>query len=46
MDHLCADPGRARERLDWEPRVSFEAMIREMVQVDIERLKSGRIPAY
>jgi len=28
---LVGDPGRARERLGWRPEISFEALIREMV---------------
>jgi len=32
------DISRARERLGWEPETSFEAMIEEMVQADLEEL--------
>ncbi len=39
VEHLCADPARARERLEWEPRVSFEELVRSMVEADLERLK-------
>ena len=35
------DPARARERLGWEPAMSFEAMIAEMVDRDIERLAAA-----
>jgi len=38
---LCGDPAKARERLGWQPRVSFEHMIRLMVEKDMERF-SGR----
>ena len=31
----------ARERLGWEPETSFEAMIEEMVQADLEALAAG-----
>jgi GDPmannose 4,6-dehydratase len=39
------DPARARERLGWEPAVSFEAMIAEMVDRDIERLTAAAAAA-
>jgi GDPmannose 4,6-dehydratase len=35
------DISRARERLGWEPETSFEAMIDEMVQADLEALGSA-----
>jgi GDPmannose 4,6-dehydratase len=35
------DISRARERLGWEPETSFEAMIDEMVQADLEALSSA-----
>lgn len=37
---LVGDPSRARERLGWEPRISFEAMIAEMVAADLEQLRA------
>lgn len=41
VDHLLADPTKAREELGWEPKVSFEEMVKMMVDADIERLKEG-----
>ena len=38
VERLCADPSKAKRRLGWEPRMSFEAMIRLMVRTDIERI--------
>lgn len=38
VDILCADPARARERLGWEPTISLEEMIIEMVDADIKRI--------
>jgi GDPmannose 4,6-dehydratase len=37
---LCGDSSRARRDLGWEPRVSFEKMIRLMVDKDLERLRT------
>lgn len=36
---LCGDSGRARTILGWKPRVSFETMIRDMVDADLARLQ-------
>ncbi|HUA75329.1 MAG TPA: GDP-mannose 4,6-dehydratase [Solirubrobacteraceae bacterium] len=35
------DPGRAREVLGWEPRVSFEALVERMVGADLRELESA-----
>ncbi|MFN2433338.1 MAG: GDP-mannose 4,6-dehydratase [Gemmatimonadota bacterium] len=37
VDRLLADPSRARERLGWQPRTSFEDLVRMMVDADLER---------
>jgi GDPmannose 4,6-dehydratase len=34
VDHLIGDPGKARRDLGWEPRTSFEQLIRLMVDAD------------
>ena len=36
MDSLLADPTKAREALGWQPRTSFEELIRMMVESDLE----------
>jgi GDPmannose 4,6-dehydratase len=36
---LVGDASKARAELGWEPRVSFEQLVREMVRADLERLK-------
>jgi GDPmannose 4,6-dehydratase len=41
VEHLIGDASRAREVLGWEPRTSFEEMIRMMVDADLELLSSG-----
>ena len=37
VDLLVADPGKARARLGWEPKVSFEQLVHMMVDADLER---------
>jgi GDPmannose 4,6-dehydratase len=38
VDHLVGDASKARERLDWTPRVSFQELVEMMVDADLERL--------
>lgn len=39
VDVLCGDPARARADLGWEPQIPLEAMIAEMVDADVARLR-------
>ena len=41
VDHLIGDYSKAREQLGWEPRTSFEELVRLMVDSDLELLASG-----
>ena len=41
VEHLIGDASKAREQLGWEPRTSFEEMIRLMVDSDLELLEAG-----
>jgi GDPmannose 4,6-dehydratase len=36
VDTLLGDPSKARHKLGWEPRISFEELIGEMVAADLE----------
>jgi GDPmannose 4,6-dehydratase len=36
VDHLQADASRARQALNWEPRVFFKDLVRIMVDADLE----------
>jgi GDPmannose 4,6-dehydratase len=38
VDTLLADASRARNELGWSPRVSFEQLVKMMVDADLERL--------
>lgn len=38
VDMLVGDSGRAKKVLGWEPRVSFEELIKMMVEADVKRL--------
>ena len=37
VEELCADASKAKRLLDWEPVVSFEELVRMMVDADLER---------
>ena len=38
VDHLIGDYSKAKEKLGWEPRTSFEELIRLMTRADLELL--------
>ncbi len=38
VDLLIGDPAKAREKLGWQPKVSFEELVAMMVNADLERL--------
>jgi GDPmannose 4,6-dehydratase len=39
VDHLLADPSRARAMLGWTPEVGFEELVTMMVDADVARLE-------
>jgi len=39
VDHLLGDSTKARKQLGWKPKVSFEELIRMMVDADLEKVK-------
>jgi GDPmannose 4,6-dehydratase len=41
VDHLIGDYSKAKEQLGWEPRTSFEELVKLMVDSDVELLRSG-----
>ena len=36
VDSLLGDPSKAREKLKWQPKISFEELVREMVVEDMK----------
>ncbi len=47
VDFLCGDATKAREKLGWVPQVSFEELIKMMVEADLElvrRTEAGAPP--
>lgn len=41
VEYLQADPTKIREELGWRPEISFDEMVKEMVDFDIELAKNG-----
>jgi GDPmannose 4,6-dehydratase len=41
VDHLIGDPAKAQRMLGWTPTVTFEGLVRMMVQADLERLRTS-----
>ncbi|QDT26428.1 GDP-mannose 4,6-dehydratase [Gimesia panareensis] len=43
VELLCADPSKAREKLKWEPKVTFEELARLMVEADLKRAEQEKL---
>jgi GDPmannose 4,6-dehydratase len=43
VETLLGDPSYARERLGWKPTVSFEDLVREMVEADLVAAKRDQL---
>ncbi|XP_023679501.1 GDP-mannose 4,6 dehydratase isoform X2 [Paramormyrops kingsleyae] len=41
VDYLQGDSSKAQERLGWRPQVTFEELVKEMVDADIELMRSN-----
>ncbi len=39
VDTLLGDPSKAREKLGWVPKISFDELVSEMVEKDLERAR-------
>jgi GDPmannose 4,6-dehydratase len=45
VDALLGDPSKAKAKLGWQPRISFEEMIAEMTEADLEAAKRDKMVA-
>ena len=41
VELLIGDPAKAKKKLGWEPKVSFEELVKMMVEGDLKELKKG-----
>ena len=39
VDELIGDPAKARKQLNWQPRYTFDELVREMTLSDLEKAK-------
>jgi GDPmannose 4,6-dehydratase len=42
VDLLVADPSKAKRKLGWTPKVTFDELVRMMVDADLERYRASR----
>ncbi len=43
VHYLLGDPGKIRRKLGWQPKVTFEELIRKMVEHDLDLARQERI---
>ncbi|OUU22500.1 MAG: GDP-mannose 4,6-dehydratase [Candidatus Endolissoclinum sp. TMED37] len=43
VDNLIGNPGKIKKALGWEPRISLEQLVKEMVQNDLEEIKKEKL---
>ena len=43
VETLLGDPSKAKEELGWIPKISFEELVKEMVQADLEEAKRDEL---
>jgi GDPmannose 4,6-dehydratase len=43
VDFLCGDPSKARAKLGWSHKVSFDALVREMVDADLNAARRENV---
>ena len=39
VQELLGDPSKARKDLNWEPKITFEQLVKEMIESDLNKLK-------
>jgi GDPmannose 4,6-dehydratase len=39
VESLLGDPSKAKNELGWEPKITFDELVKEMVQADLEQAK-------
>ena len=44
VDALIGDSTRARKKLQWEPKISFQSLVQEMMNSDLHFTRNGMIP--
>lgn len=42
VDQLISDPSKARQKLGWAPKTTFQGLVEMMVEADLKRLQNSR----
>jgi GDPmannose 4,6-dehydratase len=45
VDTLLGDAGKARRKLNWKPKVSFESLVKEMAHSDLKQARDDKLIA-
>jgi len=43
VDTLLGDSTKAKEKLGWEPKITFETLVKEMVEQDLQEAKRDEL---
>ena len=43
VDTLLGDPSKAKQNLGWEPKITFESLVREMTRSDLDQAKKDEL---
>ncbi len=43
VDNLLGDPSKAKNNLGWEPKTTFEQLVKEMIVSDLEEAKRDEL---
>jgi GDPmannose 4,6-dehydratase len=43
VETLLGDPSKAKQKLGWEPKIAFQALVREMTEADLEIAKRDEL---
>ena len=43
VETLLGDASKAKEKLNWSPKISFEQLVKEMVDKDLELAKNDQL---
>ena len=43
VENLLGDPTKAKEKLNWFPKISFENLVQEMIEEDLKRAKNEKV---
>ncbi len=41
VDRLIGNPAKAKERLGWQPRITFMELVKEMVDADLQLMRTN-----